>query len=62
MSGVTWLALVDPTRDTRQRPDDVVGALALIPRMTVADIGVPQGEVLASELDPDLIRYREARR
>jgi len=66
--------LDDPARDAWQRPDDVVCALELTSGMTVADVGagtgyfavrlaraVPQGEVLASDIDPDMVRYLEDR-
>ncbi len=60
----------DPARDAWQRPDDVVRALDLAPAMTVADVGagtgyfsvrlaraVPQGEVIATDIEPDMVRY-----
>ena len=60
----------DPARDAWQRPDDVVAALALAPEMTVADVGagtgyftmrlaraVPEGSVLATDIEPDMVRY-----
>lgn len=60
----------DPTRDAWQRPDAVIAALELTPAMTVADIGagtgyftvrlarqVPQGKVIATDVEPDMIRY-----
>jgi arsenite methyltransferase len=66
--------LDDPDRDAWQHPDDVVAALALAPAMTVADVGagtgyfavrlaraVPQGEVIATDIEPDMIRYLEER-
>lgn len=60
----------DPARDEWQRPDDVLHALQLEPTMTVADVGagtgyfsvrlaraVPQGEVIATDLEPDMVRF-----
>lgn len=62
--------LDDPARDAWQRPDDVLRALALKPAMTVADVGagtgyfsarlaraVPRGEVIATDLAPDMVRF-----
>jgi arsenite methyltransferase len=62
--------LDDPTRDECQRPGDVLHALQLEPTMTVADLGagtgyfsvrlaraVPQGEVIATDLQPDMVRF-----
>ncbi len=64
----------DPARDAWQRPDEVLRALALAPSMTVADIGagtgyfavrlaraVPQGNVIATDIEPDMVRYLEER-
>ena len=64
----------DPARDAWQEPDRVVAALALTPTMTVADIGagtgyfavriaraVPRGEVIATDLEPDMIRFMTER-
>lgn len=64
----------DPARDAWQRPDEVLRALELEPTMVVADVGagtgyfavrlaqaVPQGEVLATDLEPDMIRFLHAR-
>jgi len=64
----------DPARDQWQMPDKVVAALALAPEMTVADVGagtgyftvrlaraVPQGTVLATDIEPDMIRYLNER-
>ena len=64
----------DPARDEWQRPDDVLRALELEPAMTVADIGagtgyfavrlaraVPRGEVIATDLEPDMVRFLEER-
>ena len=60
----------DPTRDAWQQPDRIVAALTLTPAMTVADIGagtgyfavriarvLTHGEVIATDLEPDMIRY-----
>jgi len=60
----------DPKRDAWQQPDRVVGALELQPAMTVADIGagtgyfsvrlaraVPKGQVIATDLEADMVRY-----
>jgi ubiquinone/menaquinone biosynthesis C-methylase UbiE len=60
----------DPSRDAWQQPDKVITALALTPSMTVADVGagtgyftvrlaraVPQGEVIATDIEPDMVRY-----
>ena len=64
----------DPTRDDWQRPDEVLRALELEPSMTVADIGagtgyfsvrlaraVPRGEVIATDLQPDMVRFLRER-
>jgi cyclopropane fatty-acyl-phospholipid synthase-like methyltransferase len=64
----------DPARDAWQQPERVVAELALTPAMTVADIGagtgyftvriaraVPQGTVIATDLEPDMIRYLDQR-
>jgi len=60
----------DPARDQWQRPEAVIDALALAPDATVADLGagtgyfsvrfarrVPQGRVIASDIEPDMVRY-----
>ncbi|MEO6774830.1 MAG: class I SAM-dependent methyltransferase [Kofleriaceae bacterium] len=60
----------DPARDAWQKPDLVIAALELAPTMTVADVGagtgyftvrlaraVPHGQVIATDLEPDMIRY-----
>jgi FkbM family methyltransferase len=60
----------DPARDAWQHPDDVVAALGLSPDMTVADVGagtgyftvrlaraVPGGHVIATDIEPDMVRY-----
>ncbi len=64
----------DPTRDEWQRPDEVLRALALEPTMTVADVGagtgyfsvrlaraVPRGEVIATDLEPEMVRFLNER-
>ena len=66
-----WAARFDdPARDAWQRPDEVIAALALQPSMHVADVGagtgyfairlaraLPEGLVLATDLEPDMRRY-----
>ncbi|MCA9677922.1 MAG: methyltransferase domain-containing protein [Kofleriaceae bacterium] len=61
----------DPARDAWQRPDEVVALLALAPGMVVADVGAgtgyfegriaaavgPDGEVIATDVEPDMVRY-----
>jgi SAM-dependent methyltransferase len=60
----------DPARDIWQHPDDVVAVLGLSPNMTVADVGagtgyftvrlaraVPDGQVIATDIEPDMVRY-----
>jgi ubiquinone/menaquinone biosynthesis C-methylase UbiE len=60
----------DPGRDAWQQPERVIAALELSPRMIVADIGagtgyfavrlaraVPDGQVIATDIEPDMIRY-----
>lgn len=64
----------DPARDEWQRPEEVVLALELTPTMTVADVGagtgyfavrlaraVPRGQVIATDVEPGMIRYLEER-
>lgn len=64
----------DPARDEWQRPEDVLRALELGPSMTVADIGaatgyfsvrlaraVPDGAVLATDIEPDMVRFLSER-
>lgn len=64
----------DPARDEWQRPDQVLQAMALSPAMIVADIGagtgyfsmrlaraVPSGQVIATDIEPDMVRYLEER-
>ncbi|MCE9574436.1 MAG: class I SAM-dependent methyltransferase [Deltaproteobacteria bacterium] len=67
-----WVgAFDDPARDAWQKPDEVVAAMAIAPGMTVADIGAgtgyfegrlsaavgAKGAVIATDLEPDMIRY-----
>ena len=60
----------DPARNAWQQPDVVIAALELAPAMTVADVGagtgyfsvrlaraLPRGEVIATDLEPDMLRY-----
>ena len=60
----------DPARDAWQQPDRVIAALELTPAMAVADVGagtgyfavrlaraVPEGQILATDVEPDMIRY-----
>ncbi|QRN98257.1 methyltransferase domain-containing protein [Archangium violaceum] len=60
----------DPERDTWQKPDEVVAALALPEDAKVADIGagtgyfavrlaraVPKGRVYGVDIEPDMVRY-----
>lgn len=70
-----WVKVFDdPARDAWQEPDRVVAELALTPTMIVADIGagtgyftvrlaraVPEGRVIATDLEPDMVRYLAAR-
>ncbi|HSR95497.1 MAG TPA: class I SAM-dependent methyltransferase [Kofleriaceae bacterium] len=64
----------DPSRDAWQRPELVLAALDLRPGMTIADIGagtgyfavrlaraVPDGQVIATDIEPDMIRYMTER-
>lgn len=64
----------DPARDDWQRPGEVLRALELGPTMTVADVGagtgyfsvrlaraVPQGEVIATDIEPDMVRFLNER-
>jgi precorrin-6B methylase 2 len=68
--GAYWLER--PSRETEERPDMAVDALALSPTDTVADIGagtgymsfrmaqkVPNGQVLAVDLQPEMIELLE---
>ncbi|MDV3350662.1 class I SAM-dependent methyltransferase [Leptothoe sp. LEGE 181152] len=69
--GAYWLER--PSRETEERPDMAVDALGLSPTDTVADIGagtgyisfrmarkVPDGQVLAVDLQPEMIQRLEA--
>lgn len=70
-----WAAVFDdPARDAWQEPDRVIAALELAPTMTVADIGagtgyfsvrlaraVPQGQVIATDVEPDMVRHLNER-
>lgn len=60
----------DPSRDTWQKPDLVIAALELAPDQVVADVGagtgyftvrlaraVPKGRVIATDIEPDMVRY-----
>jgi len=64
----------DPERDAWQKPHEVIGALALKPDARVADLGagtgyfsarlanmLPKGRVYAVDIEPDMVRYLEAR-
>lgn len=64
----------DPARDAWQKPHEVVQALALVPGAHVADLGagtgyfaarlanmLPGGRVYAVDIEPDMVRYLEAR-
>lgn len=64
----------DPPRDAWQRPDEVIRTLELEPTMIVADVGagtgyfsvwlaraVPRGEVLATDLEPEMVRFLRER-
>ena len=71
--GAYWLER--PSREAEERPDMAVDALGLRPTDTVADIGagtgymsfrmarkVPEGQVLAVDLQPEMIELLEAAR
>ena len=64
----------DPKRDAWQKPHEVIKALALKPGAVVADIGagtgyfaarlasmLPDGRVYAVDVEPDMVRYLQAR-
>jgi SAM-dependent methyltransferase len=66
-----WAKVFDaPDRDAWQKPDDVLAALELSPSLTVADVGagtgyfsvrlarkVPNGQVIAQDIEADMVRY-----
>lgn len=66
-----WALLFDdPTRDTWQKPEEVIRALALSPNANVADIGagtgyfavrlaraIPEGRVFGVDVEPNMVRY-----
>jgi ubiquinone/menaquinone biosynthesis C-methylase UbiE len=66
-----WAKVFDaPDRDAWQKPEDVVAALELTPSLVVADVGagtgyftvrlakrVPDGQVIATDIEPDMVRY-----
>ena len=66
-----WAEQFDnPARDAWQKPDEVIDFLRLEPDMVVADLGagtgyfavkiaprVPEGTVLANDVEPDMVRY-----
>jgi len=71
-----WAAQFDaPSRAAWQKPDEVVGLLALAPGMTVVDVGAgtgyflarlsaavgPNGRVVATDIEPDMVRYMTER-
>lgn len=60
----------DPARDAWQQPERVIAELDLNPTLTVADVGagtgyfavriapkIPQGQVIATDIEPDMVRY-----
>jgi SAM-dependent methyltransferase len=64
----------NPARDAWQKPDEVLDALHLQAASLVADIGagtgyfsvriakrVPEGKVFAADVEPDMLRYLDAR-
>jgi len=64
----------DPARDAWQKPAEVIAALQLAANATVADIGsgtgyfsvrlaraLPQGRVYGADVEPDMVRYLNAR-
>ncbi len=70
-----WAATFDePDRDSWQKPDEVIRALALTPDARVADIGagtgyftvrlaraLPRGKVYGVDIEPDMVRHLEER-
>jgi arsenite methyltransferase len=71
----TWAEVLDaPDREAWQRPEEVLRALELEPTMRVADVGagtgyfavrlaraVPAGEVIATDVEADMVRYLNER-
>jgi cyclopropane fatty-acyl-phospholipid synthase-like methyltransferase len=65
----------DPKRDAWQRPAELVSAMGLTPGMSVADLGTgtgyfvphlaaavgPAGQVLAIDIEPDMVRHVKGR-
>lgn len=64
----------DPQRDAWQKPHEVIQALAIKPDALVADLGagtgyfsarlanmLPGGRIYAVDIEPDMVRYLEAR-
>lgn len=64
----------DPARDSWQQPWRILEVLELSPTMTVADVGagtgyftvhlarkVPRGTVVATDIEPDMVRYLSER-
>jgi SAM-dependent methyltransferase len=71
-----WARLFDhPARAAWQKPDEVVALTALAPGMTVVDLGAgtgyflsrlsravgPAGSVIATDIEPDMVRYLNER-
>lgn len=71
-----WARLFDdPSRAAWQKPDEVVSLLALAPGMRVVDLGAgtgyflsrlssavgPSGSVVATDIEPDMVRYMNER-
>ena len=66
-----WAKSFDaPSRDAWQHPADVVAVLGLRAGMAIADVGagtgyftvrlaraVPDGEIIATDIEPDMVRY-----
>ena len=64
----------DPKRDAWQKPHEVIQALALRPEARIADLGagtgyftarlarmLPRAKIYAVDIEPDMVRYLEAR-
>jgi SAM-dependent methyltransferase len=65
----------DPARDAWQQPDEVMALLQVTPNLTVADVGAgtgyfvgrlsravgPAGFVIATDVEPDMVRYLDQR-